>query len=570
MTKKNSTKRSLLMSTLALVLCFSMLVGSTFAWFTDSVSSGGNRIVAGNLKVDLLMDKAENGAYASIANGTGDIFSEATGNGVLWEPGKTEIVYLAVKNAGTLALKYNIQLNVTDGGLVGALEYAVIDGAKAADLTGYSNWNELKAAAQTGNVAAGVTMAAPNGKLEENGNTDFFALAVHMKEEAGNEYQGKNITIDVCVVAAQLAYEEDSFGTDYYDATAQFGTYQGTGTLTVGQTAVELEAVNNGVKLASAIVGKDSVEDPTDPVQLIVIPTDEHANVTVAAGMEAKGFDISVINLKPDNTVPVKVTLKIEAGLDPATVVLYHYDQVIPCTYDPNTGYVTFESTSFSPFTVVYDAESEYVPPVVGADYPTAKVTYEKQYVNVDLPWKNYSGWAPTEGLDSQLEAAFTFACPDYDEATDEGKAIIDAYRYWYCDFFVSLNEDLGENEIFLGGNYGSFGWVGFHNGELTLKAGTELPLLSSVTTNPWTYEDVESFVGEFICGVGDVDDALDGATFTVKLRLINPEKVDTDESEWWANLAKDAYVDVNVVTYTFGGNSVIDGETVVTTAEGL
>jgi hypothetical protein len=80
----------------------------------------------------------------------------------------------------------------------------------------------------------------------------------------------------------------------------------------------------------------------------------------------------------------------------------------------------------------------------------------------------------------------------------------------------VKLDKDLGENEIFLGGNYGSFGWVGFHNGELTLEANTEIGLLESVTTNPWTYADVYNFVGEFICGVGDVDDALNGATVTV------------------------------------------------------
>ena len=67
----------------------------------------------------------------------------------------------------------------------------------------------------------------------------------------------------------------------------------------------------------------------------------------------------------------------------------------------------------------------------------------------------------------------------------------------------------------------------------------------------------MESFVGEFTCGVGDVADALEGATFTVKLRLTNPE----NEAE---------YYDVNVVTHTFGGNSVIDGTTVVTTADGL
>lgn len=109
----------------------------------------------------------------------------------------------------------------------------------------------------------------------------------------------------------------------------------------------------------------------------------------------------------------------------------------------------------------------------------------------------------------------------------------------WHCDFYVKLDKDLGENQIFLGGNYGSFGWGGFHNGDLTLEANTEIPLLGSVTSNPWTYVDVVNFVGEFICGVGDVNNALSGATFTVMLRLTNPEN-------------SNDFINVETITYKF------------------
>ena len=117
------------------------------------------------------------------------------------------------------------------------------------------------------------------------------------------------------------------------------------------------------------------------------------------------------------------------------------------------------------------------------------------------------------------MESAYTFQCEE-----TAAEAALNPYANWYCDFYVMLDKDLGENQIFLGGNYGSFGWVGFHNGELKLPANTEIGLLESVTTNPWTYLDVASYVGTFICGVGDVDNALNGATFTVMLRLTNPE----------------------------------------------
>ena len=37
----------------SLVICIAMLVSTTFAWFTDSVTSGINTIVAGNLDIEL-------------------------------------------------------------------------------------------------------------------------------------------------------------------------------------------------------------------------------------------------------------------------------------------------------------------------------------------------------------------------------------------------------------------------------------------------------------------------------------------------------------------------------------
>ena len=218
MTNSKHTKRALLSSVVALLLCFTMLMGATFAWFTDNVSSTGNRIQSGNLDVDLVMYK--DGAYTSIAGNSGDIFSEA-GDG-FWEPGKTQIVYLGVENEGNLALKYNIILDIIDGGLIGSLEYAIIDKAEAGDLDSISNWEDLKTYAngQTGDVTAGKIVAAQGGVLDEivNGianETDYFALAVHMKESATNEFENKNITIDVNVIATQKGAEEDSFGPEY-------------------------------------------------------------------------------------------------------------------------------------------------------------------------------------------------------------------------------------------------------------------------------------------------------------------------------------------------------------------
>jgi len=214
--------RTALVATLVLTVMLSV-TGGTIAWFTDTVTSEGNKIQAGNLDVELLMYK--DNAYEAISDSTAPIFGTGAiatnSTNTLWEPGKTQIVYLGVQNKGNLDIKYNIELNVVDGGLIGALEYAVVAGAKSGDLN-VNDWAALKASAiaETGDVAVGITKAAPYGAIKAGDNAiDYFALAVHMKEEAGNEYQNKDMTLDITVLATQLASEEDSFGSDY-DASA--------------------------------------------------------------------------------------------------------------------------------------------------------------------------------------------------------------------------------------------------------------------------------------------------------------------------------------------------------------
>ncbi|MBQ1965919.1 MAG: hypothetical protein II348_04510, partial [Clostridia bacterium] len=83
MNKKN-TKRALLASALSLLLCVSMLVGTTYAWFTDSVTSANNVIQSGTL--DVVLEYKTNWAddWAPV-DGNTKIFKE----GALYEPGYT-------------------------------------------------------------------------------------------------------------------------------------------------------------------------------------------------------------------------------------------------------------------------------------------------------------------------------------------------------------------------------------------------------------------------------------------------------------------------------------------------
>lgn len=553
--KIRNTKRALILSALSLLACVSMLVGSTFAWFTDSVTSSGNKIQAGKLDVQLFMDMGD--GYEEITNESASIFdminnkAQNVNADTLWEPGKTQVAYLKIVNAGNLALKYTVALKVYDveKDLYEVMEYAITPDAEYGTVTA---WDANNGEA----VVLGTQTVTDTDVVMNPGDEHKFALSIHMLEEAGNEYQEGKLNFDLTVLAGQANVEADAFGPDY-DKYAEYA-YKASAKVEAGKNVYELQAKDDSVqqyKVGYANVPADAVADDASELELSIVPTQYNGNFTVAANETAKSFDVTVLGVAADNTTEIEVGLKIPTGLDPDSVKLYHYDTLITdARYNPTTGYVVFETATFSPFTVVYDAESEYVAPSTeGLTVPKAVVTYAPEYVGEGkVQWGSYGQWSPTAGLDSALEAAFVYQCP---ELADE---VREAFAYWYCDFYLSLDRDLGENEIFLGGYYETFGaYVGFHNGDVTLEAGEELALLGSVTNNPWTYADVEANVNTFMCGVGDVDDALEGATFTVKLRLTNPD----NEAENY---------DVNVVTHTFGGNSVIDGTTVVTSGQGL
>ena len=120
MANTKNTKRALLASTLALILCFSMLLGTTYAWFTDSVTSGTNIIAAGNLDVELYHSDSK--VTDEKVTGTTVLFDDVTP--ALWEPGAMAYEKFTIKNEGTLALKYQFALNVTNATVINGVSFA--------------------------------------------------------------------------------------------------------------------------------------------------------------------------------------------------------------------------------------------------------------------------------------------------------------------------------------------------------------------------------------------------------------------------------------------------------------
>ncbi len=527
-----TTKRALVSSVLALVLCVCMLIGTTYAWFTDSVTTGVNTIQSGNLKVDIV------DASGNSLEGTTLDFVAFDGNAnILWEPGctyNTEEFY--IKNDGNLKLKFKMDVSGAKGD---TQLLDVIDFTAMADASNFEFFVGSFGMLLSGqfDMLKGFESGAQflnEYALEPGAVVGPFAITGHMDETAGNDYQGLTMEgIAITVTATQAMGEQDSFGATYDENAEYAGT--GFGSIAAGESAVEITVADEGVKVGTAIVPAAAF-DANNHVSMHIEKTVYNGDIQITAAQDKLSYDVTVEGLKDNNTEAIKVQLYLGSGYDPATVKLYHYDEEIACTYNPITGWVTFETTTFSPFTIVYDAESEYVPPVVdeNSELPGADVVNAPNFENVALEWESYGSWAPTAGLEANLEKAYTFTCAETFE-----EALNNPYANWYCDFYVVLDKDLGENELFLGGNYGSYGWVGFHNGDFTPAANTEIALLGSVTNNPWTYLDVVQNVRTFTCGVGDVNNALSGATFTVMLRLTNPE----DETD---------FVNVETINYIF------------------
>lgn len=286
---KKTTKRALAMSFVSVFLCVCMLVGTTFAWFTDSVTSSGNKIQAGNLDIELLMDANINGTYDDISNSTSPIFGKgsiAQNNNAetLWEPGKTQVAYLAIKNNGNLDLKYTVALNVVDvkDSLYKVMEYAIVPDADATN----------KVTAWNGGTSVVVGTQSVSDAVElKVGKTHYFALAIHMDEMAGNRYQGGEVNFDLTVLATQVASESDSFD-NQYDKNSEFAVKV--------ETADALaDAIANGMAVALSQDVRLGKIDLTDTITNdVVIDANGHTITTTDAyGIEVTaGKNVTISN----------------------------------------------------------------------------------------------------------------------------------------------------------------------------------------------------------------------------------------------------------------------------------
>lgn len=271
-----TTKRALVSSALAIVLCLAMLIGTTFAWFTDTASTSVNKIQAGNLKISLVDEDGNDLTNKQIRWTKKIDGNRVPAEDILWEPGctyRTEQFYL--RNDGNLAVKYRFNVSFTgDTKLLEVLEFTV-KGWGTNFIGGFKGFLSL----EEFNNYEGHLLPASESVAGSNPQAVSFEFKVHMKEEAGNEYQGLSLgDINITVLATQYTYENDSFGKTY-DENAQYPVSSNEelsdalGNISSGETLniapgpynLPTTGIPAGVKISGAGTDKTNLTMPATP-----------------------------------------------------------------------------------------------------------------------------------------------------------------------------------------------------------------------------------------------------------------------------------------------------------------
>ena len=411
--------KTLVVSIVAIVICFTMLLGTTFAWFTDSVTSSNNIIASGSIDVNAYWmegDKDPSDDSNWIEFNGDPIFDYQ-----LWESGHVEAKHLKIANEGTLAFKY--QLHIVPNGSISPLA-DVIDiyfslNAQATDRDTITNADNLVGTladmiAENDGAAHGILLpegAQPNNANEVVGSITA-SMAFKMRENVGNEYQGLSIgsNFDIQIIATQYSFEEDTFGNDY-DADAEYPEFVSTyvpanttedTTLTIGDVSVTIPA---GAQAGSYRL---EVADLTEQTNAETNETTLSMNVSLFNGNEKASGE----------TYPVSIDV---GKLKVITSVSHNSNNITNYDYDPSTGKLSFKTTSFSPFVVEYKLPDVIV--CAGDDLPQGYEFLEEDEELKSITEKKSSGrlWSIISGLKNNKHSTVYLLPGTYNEGTTIG-----------------------------------------------------------------------------------------------------------------------------------------------------
>ena len=356
MANSKSTKRALLTSALAILACAAMLIGTTFAWFTDTASTAVNKIVSGKLDVDIVGENNEslNGKSLSFKNVRGE-------TDILWEPGATfTLDTFKIVNKGSLALKYKVIINGIKGDseLLQAIDFTMVKDGES-EAAALADWEGVLLPKDATPIAG-----------EDVYESKSITISGKMRTDAGNEYQGLSIDgLGITVLATQYTYENDSTGNQYdKDADMTPDNLDQMVTANVTKTVDPTTDTLFSNSDATAILYAPAGSLPAGDYTLRISPMTD-SKVTVGADEASYSYDIKLLD-ENGNAVTAAdgktFTVVLWVGEDLSNVKVYHEGSLINSRY--YGGKVYFETASFSAFDVTFDAP---VAIVGGKTYPT-------------------------------------------------------------------------------------------------------------------------------------------------------------------------------------------------------
>ena len=373
-------KAALFKSAIALLLCLSMLIGTTFAWFTDNVTSTGNIITSGTLDVEMYWtDDLDRNVWYNVEDaGYNTIFSYDN-----WEPGYTDVRYIKIVNKGDLAMNY--KLTIAPQNEVGKLAEVInVYFADAeVELKDRNDLSNLRAIGLLSNVLNGGatadgTLLPANQKNDEHPSGEVIVtMAMNMITTAGNDYQGKDAgDFTITVMATQASVEKDSFGSNY-DGGAIVEVL-GLDRATIAVTPVDGRVPAGGATLTGSNVSAFvpagvALANGADKLTLTVSPLNNSSTGFSPVNDEVLiPVDVHIDGIAKNNTVPVVINLGaiLPKHLNMGNYRLYHVENGVNSamtlvdntaeltahntfTYDPLTGEVSVAMATFSEVAIV-------------------------------------------------------------------------------------------------------------------------------------------------------------------------------------------------------------------------
>lgn len=543
---RNKKKIPLLWSFICMVLCCTLLIGTSYAWFSDAVTSGTNRIQAGSLKVGLSYktyvlkegSTVESKSWTD-ASSTADVLNNAH-----YEPGFVSLTFFKIENKGDLSLKYQLALlkasekegtNVL-GETFKLSDYLTFDFIPLTDNTAITkdevendtvaHFTRAKALALLGNKdpRSGVDFpyTVENTMLASNNDKEHIvALVTTMPSDVGaaamydDAQTAPELKLDFKLGATQWNGESDTFGNDY-DEKAIYQADWSQSAFAHGQPASELKVYENGTEFVT-VTGSS-----TEMHTLIVSECNAPVGMTIQSGKTYKSYNITLLDSKGK---PVSgnddYTVKIYVGKYLSNVALYHNGKPTsadtsftfdPADYHADTGYLTFKTKKFSVFTAVGEGavarigEDKVYPSIEAAFDAVHSGTVDKNSV-ITVMAKETEATAP---LTIKADENITLDLNGCTVKADVNNTITNRGQY-----IIDDSSSIGDGRLEVTGTIENVSWFIRNEGRVDLKRGAVS--VDASTSNDSSYR--------FIHNEGQVD--INGAGINVCVNYGNTATTD-------------------------------------------